>query len=440
MAEKENLTEKLYLHAKTRIPGGVQLLSKRPENMAPGRWPAYFSRAEGCEVWDLDGKHYYDLSTNSVGACLLGYRDPDVTQAVIRRLELGSMCTLNPPEEVELADLLCDIHPWAEQVRFVRGGGEACAVAVRIARASTDRSVIAICGYHGWSDWYLAANLGENDALRGHLLPGLSPLGVPVELRDTTVAFRYNDLASFKKVIENYGSRLAAVIMEPCRNADPEPGFLEYIREATRRCGALLIFDEITVGWRLHYGGAHLRFGVLPDIAVFAKAMGNGTPIGAVIGTKEAMNGAHDSFISSTYWTESTGPVAAVATLRKMAIVDVPGHVANVGNGVMQQWRRAAEKYQLPVITGGYPSLAHFSFQHEDSEKLRTLYTQLMLDRGFLAGLAVYPTLAHTNEIVQLYYNAIDEVFAVIGDAFHHGCVDRALHGRVAASGFARLI
>lgn len=440
MAEKENLTEKLYLHAKTRIPGGVQLLSKRPENMAPGRWPAYFSRAEGCEVWDLDGKHYYDLSTNSVGACLLGYRDPDVTQAVIRRLEMGSMCTLNPPEEVELADLLCDIHPWAEQVRFVRGGGEACAVAVRIARASTDRSVIAICGYHGWSDWYLAANLGENDALRGHLLPGLSPLGVPVELRDTTVAFRYNDLASFKKVIEDYGSRLAAVIMEPCRNADPEPGFLEYIREATRRCGALLIFDEITVGWRLHYGGAHLRFGVLPDIAVFAKAMGNGTPIGAVIGTKEAMNGAHYSFISSTYWTESTGPVAAVATLRKMAIVDVPGHVAKVGNGVMQQWRSAAEKYQLPVTTGGYPSLAHFSFQHEDSEKLRTLYTQLMLDRGFLAGLSVYPTLAHTNEIVQLYYNAIDEVFAVIGDAFHQGSVDQALHGRVAASGFARLI
>ncbi len=440
MAEQENLTEKLYLHAKTRIPGGVQLLSKRPENMAPGRWPAYFSRAQGCEVWDLDGKHYYDMSTNSVGACLLGYRDPEVTQAVIRRMEMGSMCTLNPPEEVELADLLCNIHPWAEQARFVRGGGEACAVAVRIARATTDRSVIAICGYHGWQDWYLAANLGENDALRGHLLPGLSPLGVPVELRDTTVAFRYNDREGFKQLIDRYGSRLAAVIMEPCRNAAPEPGFLEYIRDAARQCGALLIFDEITVGWRLHYGGAHLRLGVNPDIAVLAKAMGNGTPIGAVIGTKEAMEGAHYSFISSTYWTESIGPVAAIATLRKMATLDVPGHVAKVGNEVMQQWRSSGEKYGLPVFTGGYPSLAHFIFQHEDAEKLRTLYTQMMLDRGFLAGLSIYPTLAHTNEIVQSYGNAIEEVFKAIADAFHQGSLDKALKGKVASSGFARLI
>ncbi len=440
MAESENKTEKLYLHAKTRIPGGVQLLSKRPENMAPGRWPAYFSRAKGCEIWDLDEKHYYDMSTNAVGSCLLGYADPEVTRAVIRRTEMGSMCSLNPPEEVELADLLCGIHPWAEQVRFVRGGGEACAVAVRIARATRDRSVIAICGYHGWQDWYLAANLGENDALRGHLLPGLNPLGVPVQLRDTTVAFRYNDLDSFKQVIDRYGSRLAAVIMEPCRNADPEPGFLEFIREATRACGALLIFDEITVGWRLHYGGAHLRFGVKPDMAVFAKAMGNGTPVGAVIGTKEAMDGAHYSFISSTYWTESIGPVAALATLKKMAGVDVPEHVAKVGNLIMQYWRSAGEKYKLPVVTAGYPSLAHFSFDHEDAEKLRTLYTQLMLDRGFLAGLSIYPTMAHTEEIVMTYRDAIEEVFAYIADAFHHGFVDHVLKGKVASSGFARLI
>jgi glutamate-1-semialdehyde 2,1-aminomutase len=154
--------------------------------------------------------------------------------------------------------------------------------------------------------------------LRGHLLPGLDPLGVPGELRGTTLTFRYNDRENFQKIINEHGSRLAAVIMEPCRNCDPDPEFLEYVRDETHHCGALLIFDEITIGWRLHLGGAHLRFGVLPDIAVFAKALGNGFPIGAIIGTKEAMDGAHSSFISSTYWTESIGPTAAVATLKKM--------------------------------------------------------------------------------------------------------------------------
>jgi glutamate-1-semialdehyde 2,1-aminomutase len=388
-----NLTQELYLHAKNRIPEGVQLLSKRPENMAPDQWPAFFREARGCEVWDLDGKHYYDMSTNAVGSCLLGYRDADVTKAVVRRLEMGSMCTLNTPEEVELADLLCDIHPWAEQVRFVRGGKEACAVSVRIARATTNRSVIAVCGYQGC---------------------GLDPHRIPEEPHNTTVSFRYNDLQGLQAIIDQYGAKLAAVIMEPCRNDNPEPGFLEFAREATRRSGAMLIFDEVTIGWRLNYGGAHLQLGVLPDIAVFAKALGNGHPIGAVIGTKAAMEGTHSSFISSTYWTESIGPAAAVATLQKLGRINVPAHVADIGGRVMDSWRRNGEKHRLPIVAGGYPSLAHFSFQHGEADKLRTLYTQMMLERGFLAGLSIYPTLSHTEEITRMYDNAIDEVFGQI--------------------------
>jgi glutamate-1-semialdehyde 2,1-aminomutase len=436
---QQDITQELYRHAKDRIPGGVQLVSKRPENMAPDQWPAYFREARGCEVWDLDGKHYYDMTTNGIGSCLLGFRDTDVNSAVKRRLNLGSMCSLNPPEEVELADLLCDIHPWAEQARFVRCGGEACAVAVRIARATTDRSIIAVCGYHGWHDWYLAANLGESDALRGHLLPGLSPLGVPVELRGTTLTFRYNNVGDFQTIIDEYGSKLAAVIMEPCRNIDPDPGYLQFIRDETHRCGALLIFDEITIGWRHHFGGAHLCFDVHPDIAVFAKALGNGFPIGAIIGTKSAMEGAHTSFISSTYWTESIGPVAALATLMKMKRINVPAHVANIGKIIMTSWLSLGLKHGLPVKTEGYPSLAHFSFQHEDAEKLRTIYTQMMLERGFLAGLSIYPTLAHTAEIVKLYVNSIDEVFGEIADELNKGSIDKLLKGKVALSGFARL-
>lgn len=432
-------TQELYRHAKQRMPGGTQLLSKRPEMLAPDQWPAYFREARGCETWDMDGRHYYDFSTNGIGSCLLGFRDPDVTRAVKRRINLGSMCTLNAPEEVELADLLCAIHPWAEQVRFARCGGEACAVAVRIARATTDRSLVAICGYSGWQDWYLAANLGESDALRGHLLPGLSPLGVPRELRGTALTFNANNREEFQKLLDTHGNQLAAVIMEPCRSSDPEPGFLEFVRDGTHRVGALLIFDEITIGWRLHFGGAHLKFGVAPDMAVYAKALGNGHPMAAVIGTVSAMAGAHGSFISSTYWTESVGPVAALATVRKMQAVNVPEHVAKVGARVQNCWKESARRHGLAVHVDGYPCLAHFRFTHEKSDVLRTLYAQFMLDNGFMAGTGLYPTLAHTDAIVEQYEKAIDKVFARIARSLNEKNVESLLRGPVAHSGFRRL-
>lgn len=438
--ERPNLTQDLYLHAKERIPGGTQLFSKRPENMAPGRWPAYFQEARGCEVWDLDGKRYYDFSTNGIGSCLLGFGDSDVNAAVHRRVNLGNMSSLNSPDEVELADLLCDVHPWAEQVRFVRTGGEACSVAIRIARATTGRSMVAVCGYHGWHDWYLAANLGENDALNGHLLPGLNPEGVPSQLRDTTHAFKFNDRQSFQNIIGKYGSQLAAVIMEPCRSEDPEPGFLQMIKDETHRCGALFVFDEITIGWRLNFGGAHLRFNVSPDIAVFAKALGNGFPIGAIIGTKEAMAGANSSFISSTYWTEGIGPAAALATIYKMNSSNVVNHVSKAGERILSEWNLLGGKYGVPLKTGGYPCLAHFSFQYEEPEKLRTIYTQMMLKRGFLAGSSVYPTIAHTYDIISLYVEAIDAVFYQMSEALKNGSIDNLLDGEVAQSGFSRLL
>ncbi len=436
-----NRTQELYLYAKKRIPGGTQLLSKRPEMMAPDLWPAYFTKAKGCEVWDLDNKHYYDMATNGIGSCSLGFADPDVSAAVKKRIDDGSMCTLNPPEEVELADVLCEIHPWAEQARFARCGGETCAVAVRIARATTKRSIVAICGYHGWQDWYLACNLGGSEALNGHLLPGLDPLGVPRELHGTALTFRFNNRVELDKIIADHGSDLAAVIMEPSRNKDPEPGFLQYVKDSAHRTGALLIFDEITIGWRYCLGGSHLKLGVNPDMAVFAKALGNGHPMGAIIGTKAAMEGANTSFISSTYWTESVGPVAALATIKKMRQVDLPAHVEKIGLLVLYYWKTAAAKYDLPVNTDDcYPCLAHFKFVHPMSEELRTLYTQLMLDRGFLAGTGIYPTLAHTEKIIALYGNAIDEVFAIIAAALKKGNVKDLLQGPMAHSGFKRLI
>ena len=437
-----SLSQDLYRHAKQRIPGGVQLLSKRPEMFAPEQWPNYAARGKGCEVWDLDGKHYYDMTTNGIGACLLGYADPEVSEAVIRRIRDGCMTSLNAPEEVYLADRLCEIHPWAESVRFARTGGETCAVAVRIARAATGRDVVAISGYHGWSDWYLACNLGEQDSLAGVHLAGLAPAGVPRGLRDTAVTFRYENTEEFDEIIRHYGDRLACVIMEPLRSHRPKAGFLEHVRDEIHRVGGLLIFDEITSGWRMTFGGAHKLLGVDPDMAVFAKAMGNGHPIGAVIGIRDAMEAAQSTFISSTYWTEAVGPAAALATLDKMERTRVWEHADRVGRIVQRDWQEAAARHGVGIECGGLPCLAHFGFAEYPLE-LKTLYTVLMLKEGFLGGTGLYPTLAHTDEILALHREALDRVFETIAATLQKGgreAVLEAIGGPVCQTGFQRLV
>lgn len=434
-------TESLYLHAKQRIPGGTQLLSKRPEMMAPGLWPAYYQKAYGCEVIDLDGRHYYDMSTCGIGSCILGFADPDVTEAVLKAIKDGSMCSLNCYEEVELADVLCKIHPWAEQVRFARTGGESMAIAVRIARASTDKNEVAICGYHGWADWYIAANLGDNNNLRNMLLPGLDAYGVPEQLRGTTHTFSYGEQTAFLELIRKHGNRLAAIVMEPMRHHAPPAGFMELIRSECDKYGIILIFDEITIGWRYCFGGSHLKFGVNPDIAVFAKAMGNGHPIGAVIGTAEAMSGVSRSFISSTYWTERIGPVAALAAIAKMEKAKAAEHVNAFGVKMMDMWAELGRKHQVKLkITSEIGCLASFSFDYPNANALRTLYTQLMLENGFLSGCAIYPTLAHNQEILGKFNTAADDVFAQLSKAISENQVESSLRGPVAHTTFQRLI
>lgn len=434
--------QELYRLAKMLIPGGTQLLSKRPEWFAPDQWPGYFQEAKGCEIVDLDGRRYVDMTTMGIGACLLGYNDPDVTEAVVMRVKTGSMSTLNSPEEVKLAQLLLSIHPWAENVRFGRTGGEAMAVAVRIARASTGRDLVAFCGYHGWHDWYLAANRSTqpgDDALQKHLLPGLSPKGVPTQLAGTALPFNYNQIDSLKKIVEQHGPRLAAVVMEPTRNTDPAPGFLEGVRELCDRAGALMVFDEISIGWRLMLGGAHLRFDMHPDIAVFAKAMGNGHPMAAIIGRADVMQAAQESFISSTYWTESVGPVAALATIGKMQRVNVPEHIEVIGKRLREGVQRIADRESVPLKLSGYPAMTFFGFEHPEGLAFQTLLTVRMLRHDILAGGAFYPSLAHTPQHVEQYLAAAEEVFAELGQAVKKGDVASRIGGPVRHSGFARL-
>ena len=431
--------QNLYAKAKRRIPGGTQLLSKRPEMMLPENWPSYYSRVKGVEVWDLDGNHFVDMSTNGIGCCILGAADPDVDAAVMEAIRAGSMSTLNCPEEVKLADLLCELHPWADMVRFTRTGGEAMAVAVRIARAHTKRDRVAFCGYHGWNDWYLAANLAEDHALDGHLLSGLDPAGVPQGLRGTALPFRYNCLEELQAIASRYPGEIAAIVMEPIRDHNPIPGFLDGVRALADELGAVLIIDEITSGLRLNTGGAHLLYGIKPDIAVFAKAISNGYPMAAIVGREKVMQAAQTSFISSTYWTERIGPVAALATLQKHRACRVHEHLIKIGTLVQQGWKSAARKAGLSIEIGGIKPLSHFGFGHEQKEAIRTLFTQMMLERGFLATSAFYATYAHHPEHVEAYLCAVEGVFSNLQDAVKNGTVLKQLNGPVAHSGFARL-
>lgn len=431
--------QELYRKAKTLIPGGTQLLSKRPEMFLPENWPAYYQRARGAQVWDLDGHMYYDMTHNGVGACVLGAADPDVEEAVIAAVKAGSMSTLNPPEEVELAELLCEIHPWAEMVRFARSGGEAMAVAVRIARACTGRDRIAFCGYHGWHDWYLAANLAEDHALDGHLLPGLQPAGVPRGLLGTALPFHYNHLEELEAIVDRHGGELAAVVMEPIRNIQPAPGFLEGVRRICDRVGAVLVIDEISAGFRLTTGGAHLVYGLQPDMAVFAKAMSNGYPMAAIIGKRGVMEAAQSTFISSTYWTERIGPAAALATIRKHRRCNVPQHLQRIGQMVREGWRVAAERAGLPIQIGGIVPMSHFAIRHEQGQVALTLFTQLMLEKGFLASGVFYATYAHQEQIVEEYLQAAEETFSTIARGLERGTLKDMLKGPVAHTGFARL-
>jgi len=430
----------LYKKAKNIIPGGTQLLSKKPERYLPNLWPSYFSKAKGCKVWDLDGNEYIDMSNMSVGACILGYADEDVNNAVKKAIDEGNMTTLNVPEEVELAELLCDIHPWADMVRYARTGGEAMAIAIRIARAYTGKDLILFCGYHGWHDWYLAANLADDKALDGHLLSGLKPKGVPRALKGTAIPFNYNDKNTFIKLIDKHRRNIAAVVMEPIRNYYPEERFLETIREVTRKEGIVLIFDEITSGWRLTVGGAHLIFKIEPDICVFAKAISNGYPMAAIIGKKKIMEAIQGTFVSSTYWTERIGPMAALATIKKLEKGNVPAYLESIGKKVQEGWKELAKKYNLNIIVSGIYPLGHFYFNYGDNSLiLKTLFTQLMLEKGFLATTAFYASYAHKEEYVENYLKAVDEVFAFISKTIQKGNPEKYLKGPVCHAGFRRL-
>jgi glutamate-1-semialdehyde 2,1-aminomutase len=429
--------QKLWKRAKRVIPGGNMLLSKRAEMFLPDLWPAYFSRAKGCRVWDLDGREYVDMSLMGVGTNTLGYGHPEVDRAVERTVAAGNMSTLNCPEEVYLSERLIELHPWAEMVRLARSGGEANAIAIRIARAATGRERVAICGYHGWHDWYLAANLGDEQNLAGHLLPGLEPRGVPTELKGSTLPFQYNDLARLEELVRTHD--IGVIKMEVARTLEPNIEFLRNVRRLASAHGIVLIFDECTSGFRQSFGGLHKLYGVEPDMAVFGKALGNGYAITAVIGRRDVMEAAQQTFISSTFWTERIGPAAALATLEVMERVRSWEQITETGKHISARWQALAGKHQVPIATHGLAALAGFSFQGKNALAYKTLVAQEMLAKGFLASTGVYVCTEHSRPVIDSYFEALDPVFALVKECEEGRDVMTLLKGPVCHSGFKRL-
>ena len=427
----------LYNHAKSLIPGGNMLLSKRPEMFLPDFWPSYFSHAKGCEVWDLDNNKYIDICVMGIGTNSLGYGYEKVDEAVKNVINKGNKTPLNCPEEVELAEKLVDMHPWANMVRFARSGGEANSISIRIARAASGRDKVAICGYHGWHDWYLSSNLGDQKSLDGHLLPGLDPNGVPRNLKNTVFPFSYNNYEELLDICTN--NDIGAIKMEVQRNEPPKDDFLKKVRSLASEKDIVLIFDECTSGFRETYGGLHKKYQVDPDIAIFGKALGNGYAITSIIGRSEVMEAAQSTFISSTFWTERIGPAAAIATLKSMEQLLSWEEITSSGNFLREQWRLLAKKYDIKLSLSGIPAISGFNINSEFSLEYKTLITQQMLKKGYLASNLVYLSTAHSRKVIEKYITEMEEIFSLIKECEMGRDVYELLEGPVCHSGFKRL-
>ncbi len=433
------MVNKLEIIGEKRIPGFSQLLSKRPDQFSREFWPKYYSKAEGTHIWDMEDNKFLDFSFSGIGANVLGYADPDVNNAVKKCIDMGSSSSINCPEDALLAEQLCAMHPCADMVRFSRSGGEAVSIAIRIARTFTNKDKVLFCGYHGWSDWYLASNIKSDSNLDNHLLPSLKSSGVPRGLEGTAIPFNYNDIKQFKKLFKKHIKDLACVVMEPVRSVRPDDGFLKTISEMCKQENVVLIFDEISSGFRICPGGSHLRFNVDPDLAVFAKAIGNGFPISVIIGNEKVMSSSQDTFISSTNWTERVGTTAALATIDKYVKNNVHEHLHVMGKSVQNFWREMSNKFNLDMEVNGLYQLSYMSFK-EDNDVKKTYFVEQMIERSILATNRYYPNYSQDEKHFEIYKEAAEKVFNNISSISQSKNDDLKSHikGSISKPGFKR--
>ena len=427
---------RLYKKAKKLLLNGNMLLSKRPEMILPEKWPTYFSEAKDVYVKDLDNNKYLDMMC-IVGHNILGYSNNQIDKKVSKEIKKGNMCTLNSNYEVLLAEKLIKLHPWSAKCTFARAGGEANAIAIRIARSFNNRDNIAVCGYHGWHDWYLSLNLERPDNLNTHLLEGLSTDGVPKKLKGLTSTFNYGDFEKLKKIHKK--KNLSAVIMEVCRDTLPNKNFLKKVRKFTKKNGIVLIFDECTTGFRRCLGGIHKIVKVNPDLAMFGKALGNGYAITSVLGSKRVMNKANRSFISSTFWSEKIGFVAGLSTLEEMEKTKSWNKVIRLGKYINKEWRKLALKYNLNLQIKGIESMTSFVFK-KNHLKYKTFITQEMLKKKILATNFIFLTVKHDKKKIDEYLKILDTIFKRINFIEKNNLkIDNFLEGPTCHNTFKRL-
>ncbi|MFQ5787165.1 MAG: aminotransferase class III-fold pyridoxal phosphate-dependent enzyme [Thermodesulfobacteriota bacterium] len=434
-----NSGKRLWVRAVNAIPGGNGLLSKRPDRYAPDIWPTYFSKSKGIEIWDLDGNKYIDMAQMGIGTAILGYNQDEVNHAAKEAIDKGVNTTLNAPEEVYLAEKLLELNPFAGGVKFARTGGVAMAIAVRIARAFSGRDIVAFSGYHGWCDWYLATNLSGEDNLSEHLLPGLPPKGVPVSLRGTALPFRYNSsIKELEKIVAQ--NDIGVIVVEGVRYDFPTTEFLEGIQQIAKEKDIVIVSDEITSGWRMTDGGIYKINGFEPDIVVYGKAMGNGFAISAIVGKKEVMDMAQQTFISSTFWTERVGFVAALKTIEILTRERVWESLIRMGTIIGDGWEELAKKHDIKIHITDFKPLITFKFEYDDKNfALYTLFTQEMLKKGYLASNSVYVSYAHNEVIIKEYLENVDIVFKLIADAIKCDKIKEKLETSIRDEGFKRL-
>jgi len=432
----------IYERAGELIPGRTQLISRRASRFASGISPVYAQSAKGSRFIDVDENEYIDWMS-SVGAVILGHADDVVDRAVEEQIKRGSLSSLNSPLEIELAEELVDTIPSAEMVRYTKGGGEACAAAARIARGTTGRDKIIFCGYHGWHDWYQAANY-EADPVSGEFpFAGIEPIGVPKVLAGTVIPFPYGDLDALRELLDEHAGEVAAVMMEPLRSTLPEPGFLEGVKELAHAHGAILIFDEVSCGWRLSVGGVQEYVGVTPDMSVLAKAMSNGYPMGAVVGSREVMEPASRMFVSSSYWSDTIGLTAALTTVRELKRRDSAAFFLETGEKLRQALNGSIADAGLSGEYTGLHTALSLSLSLPDEnlrDKVNTLFIQEMARRGVHCPMGFILNMAHTDEVIRQTAEAAAEAFDVIRSGLESDDIDNLLICDLTQEPFRRLV
>jgi glutamate-1-semialdehyde 2,1-aminomutase len=417
MSERYRRSEELLARAERTIPLGTQTFSKSKTQFPYGVSPFYAARAQGSRLWDADGNEYIDF-ISSLASVTLGYNDPDVTAAVRAQLDNGVIFSLPTELELQVSELLVELVPSAERVRFGKNGSDATAGAVRVARAFTNRDRVAVCGYHGWQDWYIGSTARNR--------------GVPQATRDLTHRFDYNNLESLDRLFHDHPGEFAAVILEPMNVVEPANGFLEGVAEATRRHGAVLIFDETVTGFRLANGGAQELFGVTPDLTTLGKGIANGYPLSAVVGRAEIMQLMEEVFFSFTMGGETLSLAAASATLDKLRREPVVDTIRRTGERILRGTSERIERHGIGGFArvSGHPSWTFLLFSDTPSAtqyEIKTLFMQEVLARGILSlgthNVSYAHSAADADRLLQVY----DEVFPILREAVEEGAMKQYL-------------